>query len=94
VLAECRADLARDGFRTNDANVLDPLAHRIASDAQIRVTFIATDRTVLGESDEDQRTMENHATRPEVVPALARRPGDSVRHSNTVRSGLTEFVVP
>jgi len=50
VLAECRADLARDGFRTNDANVLDPLSPRRASDGQIRVTFIATARTVLGEA--------------------------------------------
>ncbi len=94
MLAECRADLARDGFRTNDANVLDPLAHRIASDAQIRVTFIATDRTVLGESDEDQRTMENHADRPESCPRS--RGGRAIASAIRIRSDrtLTEFVVP
>jgi len=54
---------------------------------------LATDRAVFGESDEDQRTMENHATRPESCPR-SRGGRAIVRHSNTVRSDLTEFVVP
>ena len=66
--AECRADLARDGFRTNDANVLDPLAPRIASDGQIRVTFITTARTVLGESDEDQPRWRTTRPSPRLCP--------------------------
>ena len=73
--------------RTNDANVLDPLAHRIASDAEIRVTFIATHRTVLGESDEDERTMENHATRPESCPRS--RDGRTIASAFRIRSDRT-----
>jgi len=57
-------DLSRDLFVRADADALDLLAKRIGSDASVRVTFVATDGTVLGESDEDRRTMENHGTRP------------------------------
>ena len=92
--AALAADLARDGFRAGNADTLDALAHRIAADAQIRITFIATDGTVLGESDEDRRTMENHATRPEVIPALAGREGRAVRQSATLGRDLVYVAVP
>ena len=92
--ATLAADLARDGFRAADPSILDPLAHRIASDAGIRVTFIATDGRVLGESDTDYRTMENHATRPEVVPALAGSSGRAVRQSATLGPDLLYVAVP
>ena len=36
-----------------------------------RVTIIAADGTVLGDTWENPATMENHATRPEVKAALA-----------------------
>ncbi len=92
--ATLAADLAREGFRAGDADALDALARRIASGADIRVTFIATDGTVLGESDQDRRLMENHAARPEVAPALAGREGRSVRHSATVGRDLLYVAVP
>ncbi|HZP94940.1 MAG TPA: ATP-binding protein [Candidatus Limnocylindria bacterium] len=92
--ASLAGDLARDAFRSRDADALDALARRIATDSQIRVTFIATDGVVLGESDEDRLRMENHATRPEVVPALAGSPGRTVRHSATVDRDLLYVAVP
>jgi two-component system phosphate regulon sensor histidine kinase PhoR len=92
--ANLAGDLARDLFRAADADGLDRLAHRIAADAQIRVTFIAVDGTVLGESDEDRRLMENHATRPEVIPALAGREGRSVRQSATLGRDLLYVAEP
>lgn len=92
--ASLAADLARDGFRAADADALDALAHRLAADAQLRVTFVASDGVVLGESDEDRRVMENHAARPEVVPALAGGVGRSVRHSATVGRDLLYVAVP
>jgi two-component system phosphate regulon sensor histidine kinase PhoR len=92
--ANIAGDLSRDLFRGSDADALDRLAHRIAADAQIRVTFIATDGTVLGESDEDRRVMENHATRPEVVPALAGREGRAVRQSATLGRDLLYVAEP
>jgi two-component system phosphate regulon sensor histidine kinase PhoR len=92
--AALAGDLARDGFRGASAEALDALAHRIGSDSQLRVTFIALDGTVLGESDEDRRLMDNHATRPEVVPALAGNEGRAVRHSATLGRDLLYVAVP
>ncbi len=92
--AALAGDLSRDLFVRADADALDLLAKRIASDASVRVTFVATDGTVLGESDEDRRTMENHATRPEIVPALAGGEGRAVRHSATVDRDLLYVAVP
>jgi hypothetical protein len=92
--ATLAADLARDGFRAASPAVLDPLAHRIAGDAQIRVTFIGTDGTVLGESDEDRTLMENHATRPEVIPALEGREGRAIRQSATLGRDLLYVAEP
>jgi two-component system phosphate regulon sensor histidine kinase PhoR len=87
-------DLSRDLFVRADTDALDLLAKRIASDASVRVTFVATDGTVLGESDEDRRTMENHAQRPEIVPALDGREGRAVRYSTTVGKDLLYVAVP
>ena len=92
--AALAADLGRDLFVRGDGDALDALAKRIAADERVRVTFVATDGTVLGESDEDRRTMENHATRPEIVPALAGGQGRSVRHSATVDRDLLYVAVP
>jgi len=87
-------DLARDGLRTRDPGVLDPLAHRLGASAGVRVTLIGLDGVVLGESDEDRRTMENHAGRPEVAAALAGGVGNIVRHSDTVGRDLLYIAVP
>src|SRR5882672_6226822 len=92
--AALAGNLSRDLFVRGDADALDALAKRIASAASVRVTFVATDGTVLGESDEDRRTMENHATRPEIAPALTGREGRAVRHSATVGRDLLYVAVP
>lgn len=92
--AALAGDLSRDLFVRADGDGLDQLAKRIASASSVRVTFVATDGTVLGESEEDRRTMENHAARPEIVPALAGREGRAVRFSTTVGRDLLYVAVP
>ena len=56
-----------------------------------RVTYIASDGRVLGDSEADPTTMENHATRPEVAEALRGEIGSSLRTSATV--GIEFFYV-
>jgi two-component system phosphate regulon sensor histidine kinase PhoR len=86
--AALAADLAAADFERVDDGALDALAHRLARDAGVRVTLIARDGTVLGESDEDRRAMENHASRPEVAVALIGGEGRSIRHSATLGRDL------
>jgi two-component system, OmpR family, phosphate regulon sensor histidine kinase PhoR len=59
----------------------------------VRVTVIGGDGQVLADSQSDVRTMENHAGRPEVVDALAKGEGRSVRHSVTLNRDLLYYAV-
>jgi two-component system phosphate regulon sensor histidine kinase PhoR len=63
---------------------LDPQAKHWASILNARVTIIAPDGTVWGESDEDRALMTNHSDRPEVIQALANGVGSSSRLSQTL----------
>jgi len=66
----------------------DGYAHHWSDLLNIRVTIISSDGTILGESNEDSKKMENHANRPEVIQANIEGVGTSVRTSNTVYEEL------
>ncbi|MFN8515433.1 MAG: hypothetical protein U0841_23180 [Chloroflexia bacterium] len=53
-----------------------------------RVTIIALDGTVLGDSSADPARLENHAGRPEVQAALAGGDGIAIRHSTSIDDDL------
>jgi two-component system phosphate regulon sensor histidine kinase PhoR len=56
-----------------------------AAEAGVRATLIATDGTVVADSEVDPAKMENHADRPEVIAALHGNPGSSTRISHTMK---------
>ena len=66
----------------------DALAKKLGQEIDTRITIIAANGTVLGDSIEDPATMENHATRPEVVDALANSIGESTRFSTTLQEQI------
>jgi two-component system phosphate regulon sensor histidine kinase PhoR len=69
----------------------DALADRVGRQAGCRVTIIAGDGTVLGDTDLDGealRRVENHAGRPEIVAAMRSGRGRSVRFSHTIGEWL------
>jgi two-component system phosphate regulon sensor histidine kinase PhoR len=75
----------------------DALADTLGARAQARVTFIASDGRVLGDSEVPLAalsTLENHSSRPEVARALAGQPGSSMRWSATVKDRLMYAAVP
>ena len=73
---------------------LDTLAKKLGNEIDARVTIIALNGTVLGDSHEDPATMENHATRPEVIDALASGLGESTRYSTTLGEMMMYVAVP
>lgn len=73
---------------------LDAIAKQTGKDIDARITLIALDGTVFGDSDQDPSTLENHATRPEVVAALATGVGESTRYSATLRQNMMYIAVP
>jgi two-component system phosphate regulon sensor histidine kinase PhoR len=67
-----------------DKSGLDDLCRRLKNDAGARVTIILGDGKVIGDSDHDSASMENHANRTEVQQAALLGTGMAVRHSDTL----------
>ena len=69
----------------------DAWARGAAARTKARVTVVATDGTVLADSDEPSRVMENHRDRPEISEALQHGSGWAVRSSRSVGLDLVYF---
>ena len=85
--ADVIAALPAAGNGTDDGTALDREADRIGEHIAARVTLIAEDGTVLGDSAEPASalaSMENHATRPEVIEARGNGIGMAQRASATL----------
>lgn len=63
-------------------------AETLKTYADSRVTFIAGDGTVLGDSDHSPETMDNHGNRIEVVEAHKTGVGRAIRYSDTLKENL------
>lgn len=72
----------------------DILAKKLGQEIEARVTIIAPDGQVLGDSQEDPSAMESHATRPEVKDALTSGIGESTRYSTTLGEKMMYVAVP
>ena len=79
---------------TGRANQLDGFIKTVGSKIQTRITVIATDGTVLADSEENIQSMENHSHRPEVVEALQGKTGKSIRFSSTVSRDMLYVAIP
>lgn len=79
--------LSRNGASTS----MQPLAVRLGETVTARVTLIATDGTVLADSEvkpDDLGGLENHLGRPEVQGALRNGTGTAIRYSATLRHDM------
>ncbi len=102
MLAEARLAselLSRSAAVTADSalSVLDDQADRMGRLLDARVTLIAPDGRVVGDSAETiegLRSMENHGTRPEVLDAKATGVGRTRRHSDTLNIDMLYVAVP
>ena len=67
------------------------LAERYGGKLKVRVTIIAPNGTVVGDSEHTSQEvlmMENHASRPEVASALAGLVGSDLRRSRTLNAAM------
>ena len=89
------AEASLPGLLGEDKNdIIDALAKRLGEQTGTRVTIVAPDGTVLGDSEEDPATMENHADRPEIRDALYTGFGESTRFSITLGQKMMYIAVP
>jgi two-component system phosphate regulon sensor histidine kinase PhoR len=91
--------LSRSAIGTGGSpmTVLDEEADRMGRLLDARVTLIAPDGRVVGDSSETLEgvaAMENHGTRPEVLAARATGIGRARRHSDTLNIDMLYVAVP
>jgi two-component system, OmpR family, phosphate regulon sensor histidine kinase PhoR len=79
---------------SQDALQVDRRCKEFGRLTQTRVTVILSDGRVIGDSDHDPATMENHSNRPEIAEALKGRIGNSERFSDTIRRTLMYLAIP
>jgi two-component system phosphate regulon sensor histidine kinase PhoR len=90
IFARCSFRSAFDGKPGELQSTVQDLGKQTGA----RITLIATDGTVLADSEEDPASMENHAGRPEIQKALSGEIGSSVRYSTTVEERMNYVAVP
>ncbi|MDP4180062.1 MAG: ATP-binding protein [Bacillota bacterium] len=79
------------------ADLLYPHDRSKSEEAQsnyLRVTFIDKDGKVIGESEKDYLSMDNHSTRKEVQEALQGKIGKDIRFSKDMKIDLLYIAVP
>jgi two-component system phosphate regulon sensor histidine kinase PhoR len=96
LISEARllSDASQPYFSSGQEAELDALAKRLGEQIDTRITIIARNGTVLGDSERDPATMENHSDRPEVIQALSEGIGISTRHSATLGYNMMYVAVP
>lgn len=75
-------------------NELDATVKKLDPEMHARITVVNPAGTVLADSEQDPRAMENHGSRPEIKEAIASRVGTSIRYSTTVREKMLYVAVP
>jgi len=89
-------------YHWNQIQAMDPeamkqlteAAHLLSKSAGARVTFIREDGKVLGDSDHDPASMDNHLDRIEVMNAKAKGFGSEIRYSNTLGENMLYVALP
>jgi two-component system, OmpR family, phosphate regulon sensor histidine kinase PhoR len=67
---------------------LDALCRSLATELRARITIVDPDGRVSCDSEEPSASMENHASRPEVIEAYQNGSGSSSRYSTTIGKEL------
>ena len=80
--------LARQLPWSDKPGSLDSICRTLADELGVRITVIAQNGEVIGDSDEPSDQMENHGSRPEVIEAISRGAGSAVRYSTSVKHDL------
>jgi two-component system, OmpR family, phosphate regulon sensor histidine kinase PhoR len=73
---------------SDEPGSLDSICRRLSQELGGRITVVARDGTVIGDSDAPAIELENHGSRPEVMEAFSGGSGGSVRHSTSVNQEL------
>ncbi|HEY0337837.1 MAG TPA: histidine kinase dimerization/phospho-acceptor domain-containing protein, partial [Burkholderiales bacterium] len=89
--------IASTGVRLNDHASVDALVDELGVVSGVRVTVVRPDGSVAGDSEVETAripNVENHGARSEIMDAISRGDGSSVRYSSTVGRRMMYAAVP
>jgi two-component system phosphate regulon sensor histidine kinase PhoR len=78
----------------NSSDTFQEFSSKVLSGLKTRITLVALNGTVLGDSDEDYNAMDSHADRPEIIDALEGKYGSSIRYSETLKQYMLYITLP
>ena len=82
--------LASD-LAAGDIDKVEREARAIGQSVHCRVTVIEDDGKVIGDNEAEPASMENHASRPEIIEADRQGEGSAIRYSQTLHVDLLYF---
>jgi two-component system phosphate regulon sensor histidine kinase PhoR len=88
------SDLSAGYLSDTTTTDIDPLAKSLGTQINARITIIDGNGVVLGDSEENPTSMENHTERPEVMEALLQGKGSNIRYSSTLGYNMLYTAVP
>lgn len=83
-------------YEAADIEGMDRLAKEVGQEVDIRITVITPDGTVIADSQNDPRQMENHGDRPEIIRALQGKAesASATRFSSTMGEQMLYLAMP
>ncbi len=78
----------------NELQKIDDYVKKMGEQINTRLTVIAPQGWVLGDSEEDPESMDNHRYREEISQALTGKIGSSLRYSKTLRLEMLYVATP
>ena len=94
VIGELLKPLLNGYPNDTDIQEIDGFIIDLGTRTSARITLIAPDGVVLGDSAEDARVMDNHLDRPEILAAQKGSAGSSIRFSRTLNVNMLYTAVP
>lgn len=77
-----------DLLRYRDTKNISAMIQNIHNSTGMRVTLVDEKGIIMYETNTNKSSMENHATRPEIIEAKKEEYGSSIRHSHTLNTDL------
>ncbi|NOX34483.1 MAG: cell wall metabolism sensor histidine kinase WalK [Deltaproteobacteria bacterium] len=86
------ADILKSG--QDKIRDIDKLCKDVGKNTGTRVTIVLPSGVVVGDSFGDIKIMENHMKRPEIMEAMKRKKGVSIRYSSTLDKNMMYIALP
>lgn len=83
-----------DLVHSGDFKAIDDGCKLSGHDSRTRLTVILPSGIVVGDSENDPKTMDNHNDRPEIAQALSGKTGTSIRKSSTLKFNMMYVAIP